>query len=196
MNARSMLALLFAVALLAGCLPAALQDDTPDAAVVGVAGERGVPGAAAGLDARLRTLDSAHDLVSASSLRFLEQRSGLLGSRALPGAARIARSTGAELAVVIEASTLVREIEDAARGTRETAVLQLEVVLVRAADATELARLAGPRVSGERPLDDERLPALGDDPLIAALLETGLDALAPRVAAELRFLAVSGSTGG
>lgn len=178
----------------AGCLPAALEDATPDAAVIGVPSDALVPGAADGLDARLRRLDTGHDFVAAASLRFLEVRSGLVGSRAVPGAARVARASGAELAVTIEASTLERELDTWGSPTYETAVLQLEVALVRAEDATVLTRITGPRTSGEARLDGDELPALADDTLIAELTEVGLDELARSVARELRWLALNGSS--
>jgi hypothetical protein len=178
----------------AGCLPAALEDATPDAAVLGVPADALVPGAAGGLDARLRRLETGHDFVAASSLRFLEVRSGLVGSRAVPGAARVARRSGAELAVTIEAATLERELETWGASTYETAELQLEVALIRAEDAAVLARITGPRASGEVRLDGDELPALADDPLIAELTEVGLDELAPVVARELRWLALNGSS--
>lgn len=180
----------------AGCLPAALQDATPDAAVLGVPADALVPGAADGLDDRLRDLPTGHDLVAAPGLRFLEVRSGMVGSRALPGAARVARTNGAEIAVTVEAATLQRDVEAVGPRWLETAVLQLEVAIVRASDEAVLARHAGPRASGERWLDTDRLPGLADDPLIASLRDEGLDALAPIVARALADLAVSGSSGG
>lgn len=179
-----------------GCLPAALEDATPDAAVIGIPANDLVPGAAAGLDRRLRRLDTGHDYVRASSLRFLEVRRGLVGSRAIPGAARVARSTGAELAVTVEAVTLERRIENPDRAPREVAELRLEVALVHASDEAVVRRLTGRSETGERRLDEAELPALADDPLIDALVDASLDELAPRVAAAMRRLAISGSTGG
>jgi hypothetical protein len=193
---RMILTVLSLLILAVGCLPAALDDATPDAAVIGISANELVPGAASGLDRRLRDLDTGHDYVRASSLRFLEVRRGLVGSRAIPGAARVARSTGAELAVTVEAVTLDRRIEDPDRAPREVADLRLEVALVRADDASVVRRLTGPLQSGARPLDEDELPALADDPLIEALVDASLDELAPRVAAAMRSVAVSGSTGG
>ncbi|MDZ7707722.1 MAG: hypothetical protein U5J97_07475 [Trueperaceae bacterium] len=195
MTRRMLLPLGLLVVLVVGCLPSALQDATPDAAVLGVpAGDR-VPGAADGLHDRLAAADTGFDFVPASTLRFLEVRSGLVGSRVRPGAARIARTNGAELAITIGPATLTRELETAGRLHRERVVMRLEVAIVRSSDATELARLAGPRLVGEKTIDDEALPPLDDDPLVASLREESLDALAPRVARELRTLAISGSSG-
>ena len=179
-----------------GCLPAALDDATPDAAVIGIPANELVPGAASGLDRRLRDLDTGHDYVRASSLRFLEVRRGGVGSRAIPGAARVARSTGAELAVTVQAAVFERRIENADEAPREVAELRLEVALVRASDEAVVRRLAGPTETGERRLEAAELPALADDPLIEALVDASLDELAPRVAAALRRLALSGSSGG
>ncbi|NBC96567.1 MAG: hypothetical protein GVY27_09460 [Deinococcus-Thermus bacterium] len=179
-----------------GCLPAALDDATPDAAVIGIPANELVPGAASGLDRRLRDLDTGHDYVRASSLRFLEVRRGGVGSRAIPGAARVARSTGAELAVTVQAAVFERRIENADEAPREVAELRLEVALVRASDEIVLQRLPGPTETGERRLEAAELPALADDPLIEALVDASLDELAPRVAAALRRLALSGSSGG
>lgn len=193
MTRRMLLPLGLLIVLAAGCLPSALQDATPDAAVLGVPADALVPGAASGLDERLRAADTGFDFVSASTLRFLEVRRGLVGSRVGPGAARIARTNGADVAITIEPATLTREVENAGRLHRERVVMQLEVAFVRASDATELARLAGPPLVGEKLMDDETLPPLDEDPLVAALREESLDDLAPRVARELRSLAVSGS---
>lgn len=195
MTRRTLLSLGLLVVLAAGCLPSALQDATPDAAVLGVPADQRVPGAADGLDERLRAADTGFDFVSASTLRFLEVRRGLVGSRVGPGAARIARTNGAELAITIEPVTLTREVERTGQRYHERVELRLEVALVRSSDATELARLAGPRLVGETRIDDETLPPLDEDPLVASLRDESLDDLAPRVARELRSLAVSGSIG-
>jgi len=176
-----------------GCVPAALEDATPDAAVIGAPANALVPAAADGLDVRLRALDSGHDFVSNHRLRFLEVRSGLIGSQIASGAARIARSSSADVAVVVSAATLEREVERPDDDPTEVLVLQLDVALIAAADGTELARLAGPRLVGRRPLSSAALPPLADDPLLIALLEESLNQLAPRVAAQLRSLALTGS---
>jgi len=195
MRPRTLLSLGLLVILAAGCLPSELQDATPDAAVLGVPADDLVPGAAGQLDDRLRAADTGFDFVSASTLRFLEVRRGLVGSRVGPGAARIARTNGAEVAITIGPTTLTREVEDAGRLYRERVVMQLEVAIVRSSDATELARLSGPRLVGETLIDEDALPPLGDDPLVASLRDESVDAVAPRVARELRHLAVSGSIG-
>ncbi len=180
--------------LAAGCLPSALQDTTPDVAVLGVPADELVPGAAGLLDDRLRAADTGFDFVSASTLRFLEVRRGLVGSQVVPGAARIARTNGAEIAITIGPDTLTRELEEIGRRYREQVDMRLEVTIVRASDATVLARLAGPRLTGERLIDEDALPPLDEDPLVASLRDESVDDLAPRVARELRRLAVSGSS--
>lgn len=187
-------AFLALVLLAAGCLPAALEDATPDAAVLGVPADALVPGAAAGLHERLSDLSTGHDLVPASLLRFREVRSGLVGSRAPTGAARVARTTGADVAVMVASRTLDREIRGAPFAAYEEVTLRLEVVLLRAEDATELARLSGPRLTGERSLRERALPPLDEDPLVRDLVRRSLNELAPRVAAELE--ALSESSGG
>ena len=182
---------------LAGCLPANLQDATPDAAVIGVPAAERIPAAADGLHERLAALPTGHDLVARSGLEFLEVRSGLTGSRVRTGAARIARNSGAEVAVTVGARRLEREIVGPPGAPREEVELQLEVTLIRTADASEIARLAGPRLIGERRLDvDEVLPDVAQDPLVRDLAEQALDDLAPRVARELESAAISGSNGG
>lgn len=181
-----------------GCLPGALQDDTPDVAVIGVpAGER-LPGAADGLHARLADASTGFDLVPAATLRFLEVRSGLVGSRVTSGAARVARSTGAEVAVTVGAAVLERELTGSQRRPRQRAELRLEAVLIRAADAEVLARVPGPTLSGERNLDEHELPPIGNDRLLADLVEESLDPLAEAVGRALRdrAAAFSGSSGG
>ena len=195
MTPRLLLPLGLLVILAAGCLPNALQDATPDAAVLGVPADELVPGAAGLLDDRLRAADTGFDFASASTLRFLEVRRGLVGSQVVPGAARIARTNGAEVAVTIGPETLTRELEENGRRYREQVEMRLEVTIVRASDATVLARLAGPRLVGERLIDEDALPPLDADPLVASLRDESVDALAPRVARELRQLTVNGSIG-
>jgi hypothetical protein len=182
--------------LVAGCMPAALQDARPDAAVIGAPVDARAPGAAAALDRALRDATTGYDFASAARMRFLEVRSGLIGSRVAPGAARIARTSGAEVAVVVVPASLTREILDPDDAPRERLVLQLDVRIIAAEDARELARLAAPRIVAERALPDGVLPPLDEDPLLAAAVEHSVDELAPRVAEQLRSLALSGSSGG
>lgn len=180
--------------LMTGCLPAALDDARPDAAVITAPANAAAPGSGAALDRALRELASGHDFASAARMRFLEVRSGLIGSQVVPGAARIARSSSAGLAVIVQPSTLSRAILDPDGRPTERLVLQLDVLLVRASDATELGRLAGPRRVGERPLPGGVLPPLDEDPLYQAALTASIEALAPRVAREMQSIAVSGSS--
>lgn len=177
-----------------GCLPAALEDARPDAAVIGAPVDGGAPGAAAALDRALRERATGHDFASASRMRFLEVRSGLVGSQVVPGAARIARSSSAGLAVVVRPSERSREILTPDLRPTERLVLRLDVLLVRASDARELGRLAGPRIVLERTLTDAVLPAWDDDPLVASAIASSIADLAPRVAHEMRSIAVSGSS--
>ncbi len=190
------LLVLLAVAL-GACVPGAVPDRDRTAIVLGVPADRLVPGAADGLHERLRDADTGFSFVSNVRARFLEVRRGLVDGSVAPGAARIARTTGAGLAVTIESTTLVREIVDADRPRPlQRTTVQLEVAILAADDARELARLAGPRLRHERRIDGSELPDLGDDPAVAALRDRSLDELAPRVADELRNLApVTGSSG-
>lgn len=197
---RSLISLLWLVLLpaaMVACVPGLTDDRGPRAVVLGVPADRLVPGAADELQLRLDPDVTGHELVSTTRARFLEVRRGLVDGMVAPGAARIARNTGADVAVTIRASTLVREIVDADRPRPwQRTVLQLEIVLLDATDASELARLAGPRLQHERRLNEATLPDLADDPAVATLRDRGLDDLAPRVAQELRSLAVlTGSTG-
>ena len=182
--------------LLGACVPGAVADRGRTAIVLGVPSDALVPGAADGLHERLRAADTGFSFVPTVRARFLEVRRGLVDGMVTPGAARVARNTGAGLAVTIEATTLVREIVDADRSRPlQRTTLQLEVTILDASDATELARLAGPRLRHERRIDGPEPPALDEDPAIATLRDRSLDELAPRVARELRTLApVSGST--
>lgn len=181
---------------LAGCLPAVLEDATPDAAVLAVPANEHIPGASDALHARLEELDTGHDLVGRAGVTFLEVRRGLVGSRIPAGAASVARTAGAEVAVTVGAARLDRELLRSGRAPRERVTLRLEAVLYRASDAAELARLSGPRTTGERSLDeDDALPPLSEDALVRELAARGVDHLAPRVADALRSLALNGSTG-
>ena len=180
--------------LLTGCLPATLEDGRPDAAVIGAPANGAAPGAAAALDVALRATDTGHDLVSAARTRFLETRSGLVGSQVVPGAARIARSSSADVAVVVQPASLSRELLGPDEHRYERLVLQLDVHLIDAATAQELGRLSGPRYVGEASRPDGVLPPLDQDPLLQAAVREGIDDLAPRVARELHSLATTGSS--
>lgn len=184
--------------LVTGCLPGALQDDTPDVAVIGVPADERLPGAADGLHARLTDAPTGFDLVPTATLRFLEVRSGLVGSRVTSGAARVARSTGADVAVTIGAAVLERELTGSEGRPRQRVELRMEAYLIRAADAEVLARLQGPTLSGERNLEEHDLPPIGQDHLLADLIEESLDPLAEAVGRALRDRAdaFSGSSGG
>lgn len=196
---RRFASLLLVVALamwLSGCLPTTLDDATPDAVVIAVPANARVPAAADLLHDRLASLDTGHDLAPRAGAEFLEVRRGLVGGRVAAGAAGVARSLGAEIAVAIGATTFERELRSPERAPRERVVLRLEVVLVRASDGDVLARVRGPRLVTERFLSDDALPPLDRDPLVRDLVERGVARLAPLVAEELRLLAVSGSSGG
>lgn len=194
---RAFPAALALLALLAGaCAPAAHDDGAPAVAVIGAPADARVSGAADALHDRLADLATGHDLVDRSSLAFLEVRSGLVGRRAATGAARVARNTGAEIAVTIGARVLTRELRGSASAPFEWAVVQLEVTVLDASDGSERARIVGPRLRGDRPLREDLLPELDEDRLVDDLVRRSVERLAPRVAEELREYAVTGSSGG
>lgn len=182
------LTVLIVTSTLVACLPAPLTDATLDVAVIGAPADELLPGAADVVDAFLRREGAEFDLIGSSTLRFLELRRGLVGSQVVPGAAAIGRSTGAEVVVIVSASTLTRTlIDDAPRAPFERLTLVLDARLVAAADARSLGVLATVPVQGERVLEEAILPPLDEDPLLVWAIEQAVEGdLGPSLLEALR----------
>ncbi len=148
-----------------------------------------------------RRADAPFDFVSAFTLRFLETHNDMFHNRAAPSAGRIARSQGADLAVMVSAGVLEREVTEARDGqTRRVDVslaLEAQVVDPRNDSVVQVLRTRthqGSRVeSVSLPLPDTQ-----SDPTALALAERAAPELAASLLAELPYLISSlliGSSG-
>ena len=125
--------------------------------------------------------DAPFDFVSAFTLRFLETHNDMFHSRAAPSAGRIARSHGADLAVMVSAGVLEREVTETGKGdTRRVDVslaLEAQVVDPRNDSVVQVLRTRthkGSRVeSVSLPLPDTHA-----DPTALALSERAAPELA------------------
>jgi hypothetical protein len=120
--------------LLSGCIPQ-LEDSGPSVALINAPAEGRITGLADKLEARLLS-DSpvSYDFTASSKVRFAETHRDMGGSRAALQAAFIARTYGAELAVMIGAPAYQREvIEFTFFQTPKRKIItqvQLEVVII------------------------------------------------------------------
>jgi hypothetical protein len=146
--------------------------------------------------------DAPFDFVSAFTMRFLESHNDLFYSRAAPSAARIARTQGADLAVMIGAPVLERQVTESRDGSSRrvdvSVALEAQVVDPRSDAVVQMLRtrtLQGTRVeSTSSPLSEVQR-----DPTVQALAERAAPELAASLLAELPYLASSlliGSNGG
>ena len=96
--------------LLTGCVPQ-LEDTGPSVALINAPAEGRISGLADKLESRLTQQGPlAYDFTSSSRVRFGETHRDMSGSRAALQAAFIARTYGAEWAVMIGAPTYEREV--------------------------------------------------------------------------------------
>lgn len=176
--------------LLSACAPAVTGPDGGlSVAVLNAPGESRVPGAAEGVVAAAQGLPAccAFEFTRSAPLRFAETHGDIYGSRAPRQASIIARTHGAELAVMVSAPTLERQVE-AARGSsqRVTITLQLRATVIDSATTETLATVASRVVSGARTArEDEQLPEVAQDPLTARLSQEAAVDLAPHLLAVL-----------
>ncbi len=199
----AILALLLVVA---ACAPAQSDrsgEPTATVAMLNAPAQSSLPGSADAVQAELEGRgDAPFDFVSAFSMRFLETHNDLFHSRAAPSAARIARTQGADLAVMIGAPVLEREVTEA-RGAASRRVdvslaLEAQVVDPRNDSIVQVLRtrtLQGSRVESV----DLPLPEPTDDPTVQALRDRLAPELASSLLAELPYLInslVIGSNGG
>ncbi len=140
--------------------------------------------------------------VSAFTMRFQETHNDLFLSRAAPGAARIARSQGADLAVLIGAPVLDREVtiskDGASRRVDVSLALEAQVVDARNDAVVQMMRTRthqGSRVESTA----SELVEIDQDTTVLALRDRALPELAAALQAELPYLIRSlliGSNGG
>src|SRR5690606_15384906 len=131
--AASLLAAVYVALALAACAPSARDVSRPLVAVMNAPAQSTVRGAAERVqDVLVADGDLPFDLVSAFTMRFLESHTDLFHSRAAPSAARIARDQGADLAVMVGAPVLERQVtpsrDEASRRIDVAVALEAQVV--------------------------------------------------------------------
>ncbi|NLG09503.1 MAG: hypothetical protein GX560_09670 [Deinococcales bacterium] len=194
-----------ALLLLAACAPAQGEragEATATIAMLNAPAQSAVPGSADAVQAELEgRADAPFGFVSAFSMRFLETHNDLFHSRAAPSAARIARTQNADLAVMVGAPVLEREVTEgrgASRRVDVTLALEAQVVDPRNDAVVQVLRtrtLQGSRVESV----DLPLPDVTADPTVLALRDRAAPELAASLLAELPYLISSlliGSNGG
>ena len=191
--------------LLAACAPSQGQRGEAHAtiAMLNAPAQARVSGAAEAVQAELEgRADAPFDFVSSFSMRFLETHNDLFHSRAAPSAARIARSHGADLAVMIGAPVLERTVTESRDGASRridvSVALEAQVVDPRNDSVVQVLRTRthqGSRVEATSlPLAD-----LEQDPTVQVLADRAAPELASSLLAELPYLISSlliGSNGG
>lgn len=186
------LAALLAALALAACAPSARDETRPLVAIMNAPAQSAVRGAAEIVqDVLFADEGRTFDLVSSFTMRFLESHTDLFHSQAAPSAARIARNQGADLAVMVGAPVLERDVslsrDEASRRVDVSLALEAQVVDPETAAVVQTLRTRthqGSRVEA----NDVPLPDPSDDITVQALLEDAAPELARSLAAELPFL--------
>lgn len=190
-------------ALLAACAPTATQPRQARVAVLNGPAQVELKGSAEAVQAELeRHPDRGFDLVSPFPMRFLESHTDLFFSRAAAGAAHIARSEGADLAVMIAAPVLERTVtlsdDEASRRIDVTIALEAQVVDAATDAVVQTLRTRGHQGSRVE-ANDEPLPDSDKDTTVVALMQQAAPELAYSLLAELPYLIkqlLIGSSGG
>lgn len=168
--------------LLAACVPGTQPETEAELIVINAPEERRVVGVADAFVARIDDLGTpGFDVVRNVAIAGVEQRSNLGGSRAVPSAARIARTFGAAWTLMLGPVDIERKVRDVGGGEVEIVVnLSVEGILVRGSDERVLASLESRSFTGRRFAPaSEPLPDLLQDPTVAALAARAGAALAP-----------------
>ncbi|MBW7917429.1 MAG: hypothetical protein H3C53_12215 [Trueperaceae bacterium] len=190
-------------ALLVACAPASAPSGTVLVAVMNAPAQSRLEGTAEGVQAILEREPGSHfTFVSQFTMRFLETHNDLFHSRAAPSAARIARSQGADLAVMVGVPVMERRVTESQDGRSRridvSLALEAQVVDPRTDAVVQVLRsrtLQGSRVESTR----DALVAEQADPTVLALRDQAVPELAAALAAELPYLTNSlliGSSGG
>lgn len=184
---------------LVACAPAAAPGAQPLVAVLNGPANGRISGSAALLESDMR----AHGplpfaFVHDAAMRFAEGHNDLFHDRAVPAAARIARSYGAPYAVLIGAPTMTRDVTVSKDGSARwvDVTLQMEALVVDASSDTVLARFESlPMQRARHESTADALPALQRDPDVQALRDRGVYDVAPAVVGAVRH-ALQGAAGG
>lgn len=190
--------------LLAACAPSQQTGEAhATIAMMNAPAQSRIEGAADTVQADLEgRADAPFDFVSAFTMRFLETHNDMFHSRAAPSAARIARTHNADLAIMIGAPVLEREVTEsrdgASRRVDVSVALEAQVVDPRNDAIVQVLRTRthqGSRVESTA----LPLPETEHDPTVQALAERAAPELASSLLAELPYLISSlliGSNGG
>ncbi|MFO7546472.1 MAG: hypothetical protein R6W77_13350 [Trueperaceae bacterium] len=200
---RAMVGLVTLLFAAAACVPTRESSELPLVALLNGPAQAALTGSAEGVQSELeRDTGKPFELASAFSMRFLESHTDLFHSRAAPGAARIARSQGADLAIMVGAPVLVRDVavsrDSASRRIDVQVALEAQVVDPRTDAVVQVLRtrtFSGSRVEA----NDAPVVDVEDDTTVQALRDAAVPELAAAIRAELPYLVrelLIGSSGG
>lgn len=191
---------------LVGCAPRHQASGTAPSALLAIMNapaQSALPGIADGVQELLeRDQDLPFRYVPTFTMRFQETHNDLFLSRAAPSAARIARSQGADLAVMTAAPVLEREVtiskDGASRRIDVSLALEAQVVDPRNDAVVQMLRTRTHQGSRVESTTSE-LVDVKEDTTILALRDRAVPELAAALEAELPYLIRSlliGSSGG
>lgn len=178
---------------LASCVPQ-LEDTGPSVAIINAPAEARITGLADKLEARLlQSGPLGYDFTISSRVRFAETHRDMGGSRAPLQAAFIARTYGAEWAVMIGAPTYTREVlEFTLLGTLKRKIfsqVQLEVKIVDPVTAEVMSTYGSKLYTSVRvETVDGELIEKDEDPDVQALIDKALVDIVPVVKQDLDTL--------
>lgn len=189
--------------LLVSCAPRAEEQQRPLVALMNAPAQVALAGTAEIVqDVLQRDEGRGFDLVSGFTMRFLESHTDLFHSRAAPSAGRIARGQGANLAVMIGAPVLDRNVtvsrDEASRRVDVSVALEAQVV-DPATDAIVQTLRTRTHQGSRVEANDDPLPDPEDDETAIALMQGAAPELARSLGAELPYLfseLLIGSSGG
>ncbi len=188
---RTLTLALAALALtLVACAPAIAPGTQPLVAVLNGPANGRITGSAQLLETEMGVQGPLpFAFVSDAAMRFAEGHNDLFYDRAVPAAARIARSYGAPYAVLIGAPTMTRDVTVSKDGSarRVHVTLRMEARVVDASSGAVLAQFESPLMQRARQESTaDALPALQHDPDVQALRDQGVRDVAPAVVGAVR----------
>jgi hypothetical protein len=182
---------------LTACVPQTQADVGPLVAVINAPTDFRVEGLADKLETELKrnSAPNIYSFVSRSRVEFQETHRDMAGSRAPLQAAFIARTFGAEYAVIVSAPVFGREVEETEFATslrREIATrVQLEAAIIDPVTSEVLSSYTSPVYQGFRVEifnTDDELVEESKDPDLQAGIAQALTTLAPGLATDLELL--------
>ena len=182
---------------LTACVPQTQADVGPSVAVINAPTDVRVEGLADKLETELKRnrAPNIYDFVSSSRIRFQETHRDMAGSRAPLQAAFIARTFGAEYAVIVSAPVFEREVEETEFATslrREIATrVQLEAAIIDPVTSEVLSSYTSPVYQGFRVEifnTDDELVEESKDPDLQAGIAQALTTITPGLATDLELL--------